>query len=242
MTHFNYYLNPEGSNYSFEDLRDILEPNFQMISQACSHTFSPITETESRDLPYPEKLIKFSPEENFAPGRLALASKGIDFNIEGVENYTLPQIRRLALHELGHNLGMGHVPFKESVMSVHEHRSPLDKSLLWRYDLIQLWDKAPKSEKPIGLVSVDADFNVMIPSIVILGIEMSIKLRYYPIGQFWMVSHSYTANDGVDMEERAELLTGDILELHNLSFLGWTIPVVRMQIYKEGVYWKTRLA
>lgn len=236
-----FYINPEGSNFDYSSLKTIFEQNFQMISQVCSLEFEGIEESALRAVDYPERLARFSPSSDFILNRLALAAGGINYNIVGIANFSLPEFRWLTLHELQHNFGIHHTSRIESVMSTSNARLSNGSSLLWRYDLIRLWEKYPKSPKPIGLVSVDTEYTVMIPSIVIFGIEMSARLKYHPLGQFWLMDYSYTANDGVDMEEKAALLAGDILELRDVSFLGVSIPLVRMQIYQDGNHWKFKL-
>ncbi|PHS13491.1 MAG: hypothetical protein COA78_07065 [Blastopirellula sp.] len=241
MKRFNYAINIDGSTLSYEAVAALFLNNFKTISSVCGLTFDEITQTDERKRAYPLKLIKFSDGSNFKSINMAVARAGVDFNIGKTAGKSPEWLRRLALHETGHNFGLKHTQIIESVMSVNRFRHPRGKSLLWRKDLIDLHNIAPSNPKPVALISVDEDFDVMIPSIVIGGVEMSVRLRYYPIGKFWMPSRVYSANDGVDMEERAKLMAGDILELSDVSFMGVNIGTVKMRLYKDGQYWKFEL-
>lgn len=223
MRHIEYHLNPTGSKFSYDELVKILRQNIGFIESSSGHTFGDIKPTTDTRGTFNKKVISFLPPDDFSPKTMAMARAGINFNTKYTDRMNLAELRGLALHEMGHNVGLNHTDKKESVMSLHKFRSPSDKSLLWRRDIIKMGGK-------VGVVSVDEDLSVMIPSVWWNGKEWAVKLKRDSRG-IWYAANTYEADDDVNMDERAFLRDGDILELEDVCYLGITFPrVVRFQI------------
>jgi hypothetical protein len=236
--HFIMPINTANSGLEFADLRDVFDQNVAMVENVCAHTVEPFTETNVDEPIHPEKSVRFPAVWEHASNIMGIAVKGIKYNINHSVGQSLKWHRRVHLHELGHNLGLQHTPIIESCMSTNKFRSHKHRGLFWRKDLIDLHTIAPKYDgPPTAWISGDTDYSIQIPSIEIDNVEMEVRLKWNTAG-FWMIDRHHIPADGINMIEKAELLTGDILELHDVSFLGWNIPLVRMQITLDGQYWK----
>jgi hypothetical protein len=228
MSHFEFTINPEGSKFSFEELKLVFEQNHRFIEQTSNHTFAPITETDT-DPEFREKSYWFKPKSEFGSRNvMALAERGSKFNIDNIKYLDLHELRGLALHELGHNVRLVHTDNKYSVMSVNPFRSRDDKSLLWRADLLKLHEVAPLNPNPVGLVTVDNGLSVMIPALTFEGKQWGVKLKVISGGK-WMVDKYYEAEDDVQMVEKA-FMTETELRLEDVSYLGFVYPLVRFKI------------
>lgn len=234
-------INPEGSNFSYEQLRDVFQQNIFMIEMLTDHEFNPIAEGPGWLSPQDDTkliVIKFLPKSEFgSPFHLAgIRPSGtpgvtwIGFNINMIGMLTLPFIRALGLHEQGHEpLGMGHIKdSKYTIMSTHEHRKMIDKSLFWRHDFIKLGCN-------VGHIFADEHMRIMIPSITHPGTQTQwgVVLQYLSENVFG-IKHAYEADDGVEMEEKATFFDDDgdgILELHNVTTVDGVVhPLARFKM------------
>ena len=217
--HIKYAINPEGSLFTFEQLVVILQQNLDFISLVTGHTFevNPVPSTKITG-DQVEEVIRFRPDDEFSsPTQLALAAAGIKFNIARMVNYDLVELRELMLHELGHRTGIKHTQDPFSVMSTYRFRSSDDKSLLWRKDLIDYHNYAPRDDQSVvGRCSINEEFAIMVPAFLWddgtgNGVqEWSFKLRYVQGGNYWLVNKSYKgADDGVNMQVMASAVVPD---------------------------------
>ncbi|NKB31918.1 MAG: hypothetical protein GKR91_02360 [Pseudomonadales bacterium] len=232
MSEYKFLINPAGSNFSYQDLKYVFEQNFAFLELASGYTFAPLEETDepAGSILPDAKVIGFLPSSEFPNLTfLALAKRGIMFNIGATGTYDLSEIRGLGLHELGHNLRMRHTDNPYSVMSMFRFRTKADKSLLWRADLLRLHDVEPKTPNPVGWVSVDKELNVMIPAVQYGGSQWCVRLKHLS-GATFIADKYYEADDGVSMEEKAVLTSDDQLHLSDVSYLGFSYPSVRFQI------------
>jgi len=229
---FNIKINPENSGFTYEELESVFKRNAIAISRASSHTFLPFEETHTNNEPptFPNKVIRWRPPTEFSrPNIMALAAQGIKYNTGNTGNLNLQEVRRLGLHELGHNVQLYHTSYRYSIMTQSAFRSNKDYSMLWRKDLLDLHASAPKTPEPVGYISVDEDLRILIPSIMAYGEEHEVRLRSIGNGT-WLADVVHAPNDGRDMVEQAFLMPGDELHLHNVLYMGLIYPLVKMKI------------
>ena len=97
----SWCINPEGSNFTYEELRVVMEQNFGMIELVSEYRFNPIVETDA-PAGYRNddcKVIGFQPKEWFnSPGHTAIAIHGMVFNIDKVVFLDLRTLRSIGLH------------------------------------------------------------------------------------------------------------------------------------------------
>ncbi len=230
MTEQRWYINPEGSQFTYKQLRTMLRQNFAFISRASSYTFT-IEQTTARTLPWPNKVLRFDPPEAFSkPTQLALAGAGISVNASSTKDFDKKNMRQLLHHEIGHNVGLGHDQHSKYTIMTQVPRFDRRSyfSLLWREDLLDLHLKAPNRDVPVGWCSGDEDFNIMIPAIWAKGEQWQVRLKHYK-DKTWRADIMEPEGVNRRMKEKAVLVNGQ-LHIKDLSYLGHTLPTQRFNI------------
>ena len=222
-----FRINPDGSNFSYEELKRITEQCLSFYRRASGREIAPVEETDATDgdwRPDGIKVIRFRPKEEFSKQSvLALAVRGIKFNQDTTKYMDLHELRWLAMHELGHNFGLRHDEnSRYTVMTTERLFAMDDFSLLWRQDLQNLGSN-------VGIITVDEDLRIMIPAITSDGEQWSARLRVLKPG-VWVIDKSYFADDGVEMIENARLTDNDELHLVDVDHLGLRYQQVRFKI------------
>lgn len=231
---YQYRINPALSQFSYEELKGSLNRVLVSYARATGHTFAPIEQSDLIQPQYPDRLVRFRPAIEFPNNAYALAASGTkirDNSSVAADPFLLEGVIR---HEVGHNFYLTHTTTNpHSIMYINFLASRESRSMLWRADLLELNRRHTPSEQPVGYIEVDEKISVMIPSIELEGVENSVRLRYFPDGEFWLVDKHYVPDDGKDMIEKATLLEGDILELRDVLYMGIEFPLVRMQVDAE---------
>lgn len=225
-----YFINDEGSTYSCDELKVLFQQNFAFIEKYSDYTFNPI---QCASLPPGERIvggrvIGFLPATEFSNSmHLAQARNGVVFNIDRTWFFSKQELRCLALHEIGHNLGMAHTDYRYSVMSTFKLRRNKDMCTPWRDDLQALCALSPTCIIPTGWISVDEELTIMIPAVQYEGEQWSAVLRHLYDDTF-IIDRSYLQED-MKMIEKATLV-GEELHLKDVSYLGLPYPLVRFEI------------
>lgn len=236
-----YYININGSKFTLQEVRMVLNQIFRTIENVSSFTFDEIGVTEADPLVgiFPDRMVSFIHKDVFPhPTVTAIARGGAMFNIEKMDWMELCDFRSTLMHEILHNLGMPHSQIRQSVMTEDPFIGRCHRGLLFREDLQWLNNKAPKTDKPVGWISIDELYRIMIPSVTKDGEQWSAVLRFLgdsnnpgpPSDMVWGVSSSYLSGDGVSMLEKAALSDNGELHLEDVSFLGEDIGLVRFTI------------
>ena len=222
-------INPDGSNFSYEELKRIVEQCLSFFRRATGRDIAPVTRTTETRGTYDNRVISFLPRDQFSnPTVLALAAAGIWFNRSTTGHMDLHELRWLIMHELAHNFGLKHDPnSRYTVMSTRRFRTLSDYTLLWRQDLIGLGSN-------VALCSADEGLRIMIPAITIINVEgereqWAARLRVLKPG-VWVIDKSYFPDDGIQMIENARLTDNDELHLVDVDHLGLRYQQVRFKI------------
>jgi len=225
-----FFINPEGSTYSCDELKVIIQQNFAFIEKYSDYTFLPLQCSDlSPRVSHPEgKVIGFQPATEFSNAfHLAVAIQGVVVNIDRTWFFSKQELRCLFLHELGHNLGMAHTDYRYSIMSTFKLRRNKDMCTPWRDDLQALCALSPSCILPTGWISVDEELTIMIPAVQYEGAQWSAVLRHLSEDTF-IIDRSYLQED-MKMIEKA-VLVGEELHLKDVSYLGLPFPLVRFSI------------
>jgi len=227
-----YFINSNGSTYSCDELKVIIQQNFAFIEKYSDYTFNPLqcSDLSPRTRHSEGKVIGFQAATEFSNAfHLAVAINGVVFNIDRTWFFSKQELRCLFLHELGHNLGMAHTDYRYSIMSTFRLRRNKDMCTHWRDDLQALCALSPSCIIPTGWISVDEELTIMIPAVQYEGAQWSAVLRHLYDDTF-IIDRSYLQED-MKMIEKAVLVGEDELLLKDVCHLGLICyPEVRFNI------------
>jgi len=215
-----YAINTEGGQRNYEESAYLVQQTFDIIERASSLSFEPIEETDDKAGTefLAHKVIGFGPDEDFRKSTvLAHSLNGIVFNQYSTKDLTRTQFRGVLQHELFHNFSLKHVDARRSIMYSGPFPNLDNTSLLWRKDLIKLWEKYPNSDMPIGYCSADEDKSIMIPAVSAGGKQWALQLRWL-YGETFAPIHVYEGEDWSVMEEKA-FWDGEILTIKDLWWI-----------------------
>lgn len=240
MTKIQWLINPEGSNFTYEQLEPILTWNLKMVEMASEFEFEPVQPTTLRpgEQPRGQKMFYYAPKEDFSNQRVAaIAAQGAKFNTRYA--LSLPVTQGVLMHEIGHNYRLRHVlegepNFKYSIMSEYNLFGHINRTLLYRPDIIKM-NTVPFSNglviPPKNVIFADSQFRLMVPAVDYQGGQIWILMQYLQDNILQVKQSSALGHGPMDdiVFENPSTFEGDILTLDQVHTETGTIENVRLK-------------
>jgi len=196
-----WYINSEGSNFTYAQTFEALTWNLKMISMVSNYEFKPVLPTTLKpgEQARGEMILSFRPKEDFNdPNVGAVAFNGAMFNKDYTPAYTYPVFVGVLMHELCHDYNLKHAvegdsDYKFSIMTEWRGFGHINRTLLYRSEMIDMNTFFGQLTQPKNVIFADSLLRVMIPAIDVGGV------------QHWLL---------------AQYLEGNILEILQSSFFG----------------------
>lgn len=177
-----WYINPEGSYFTFEQLFPVLTWCLYMVSLVSTHEFRTVLKTNARpgEQPRGAKLLSFAPKEEFSNQTdTANADNGAKFNTR--YSLSLFVLGAVLLHEITHGWEKEHDELNtDTIMSTVRLFGSKNRSLLYPKDIVAI-NTLPFGAgitTPKNVCVADELMRLMVPAVALGELQHWVLLEH----------------------------------------------------------------